>query len=237
MRSSSGAASRARTCALTQEGRLTSTIYEAHPRLKDVGGGFTIAPNAMNVLEEVGVADSIAGSGALVSEFCFRDHRGKVLARYPAGNVEKYRWPSVAILRRTLHRILTDEVARQGIQVEYQKRLKELAYVDGGRVLAVFGDGASAHGDFLVGADGVHSRVRQVIFPSAPGPSYLGVQGVGGFVPPSVVAADAADRKSPNFTLGCVGQFGYCNTRQNEDGGIWWCHIPQDRERAGGRPE
>src|SRR5882762_11656637 len=85
---------------------VTSTIYEAHPRLEDVGGGFTIAPNGMNVLEEVGVADSIASSGALVSEFCFRDHRGKVLARYPAGNVEKYRWPSVAILRKTLHQIL-----------------------------------------------------------------------------------------------------------------------------------
>src|SRR5258708_4661809 len=109
---------------LLKKAGLTSTIYEAHPRLEDVGGGFTIAPNGMNVLEEVGVADSIAGSGALVSEFCFRDHRGKVLARYPAGNVEKYRWPSVAILRRTLHRILMEEVARQGIQVEYQKRLK-----------------------------------------------------------------------------------------------------------------
>ena len=48
-------------------------------------------------------------------------------------------------------------------------------------------------------------------------------------MPPSVVvAADAADRKSLNFTLGCAGQFGYCNTRQNEDGWIWWCHLPQD---------
>jgi 2-polyprenyl-6-methoxyphenol hydroxylase-like FAD-dependent oxidoreductase len=218
---------------LLKKAGVTSTIYEAHPRLEDVGGGFTIAPNGMNVLEEVGVADSIAGSGALVSEFCFRDHRGKVLARYPAGNVEKYRWPSVAILRRTLHRILMDEVARQGIRVEYQKRLKELDYVDGGRVVVVFEDGTSAQGDFLVGADGVHSRVRQIIFPSAPGPTYLGVLGVGGFAAPSVVvAADAADRKSLNFTLGCAGQFGYCNTRQNEAGWIWWCHLPQDRELA-----
>ena len=66
---------------LLKKAGITSTVYEAHPRLEDVGGGFTIAPNGMNVLEEVGVADSIASSGALVSEFCFRDHRGKVLAR------------------------------------------------------------------------------------------------------------------------------------------------------------
>jgi 2-polyprenyl-6-methoxyphenol hydroxylase-like FAD-dependent oxidoreductase len=216
---------------LLKKAGITSTVYEAHSRLEDVGGGFTIAPNGMNVLEEVGVADSIAGSGALVSEFCFRDHHGKVLARYPAGNVEKYRWPSVAISRTTLHQVLMEEVARQGIQVEYHRRLKELTTICGGRVAALFEDGTTAQGDFVVGADGVHSRVRQVIFPSAPRPSYLGVLGVGGFVAPSVfVAADAADRTSLNFTVGRAGQFGYCNSRQNEERWMWWCHLPQDRE-------
>jgi 2-polyprenyl-6-methoxyphenol hydroxylase-like FAD-dependent oxidoreductase len=35
----------------------------------------------------------------------------------------------------------------------------------------LFEDGTTARGDFLVGPDGVHSLVRQVIFPIAPGPS------------------------------------------------------------------
>lgn len=39
-------------------------------------------------------------------------------------------------------------------------------------MLALFEDGTTARGDFLVGADGVHSRVRQVIFPSAPAASH-----------------------------------------------------------------
>lgn len=154
-----------------------------------------------------------------------------MLARYRAGNVEKYRWPSVAISRMALHRILMEEVARQGIQIEYHKRLRELASVDGGKVIAVFEDGTGAEGDFLVGADGVHSRVRQIIFPGAPVPSYLGVLGVGGFVPPAVaVADDVADRKSLNFTIGRAGQFGYCNLRENEETWMWWCHLPQERE-------
>jgi len=86
-----------------------------------------------------------------------------------------------------LHRILREEAARQGIQVEYHKRLKDLATVDGEEILASFQDGTTAQGDFLVGADGVHSRAREVIFPGALGPSYLGVLGVGGFVAPSVL--------------------------------------------------
>jgi 2-polyprenyl-6-methoxyphenol hydroxylase-like FAD-dependent oxidoreductase len=49
---------------LLKKAGMSSTVGEAHPHLEDVGGGFTIAPNGMNVLEEVGVADSIAGSGA-----------------------------------------------------------------------------------------------------------------------------------------------------------------------------
>lgn len=44
------------------------------------GGGFTIAPNSMNVLEEIGLADSVVESGANVSEFRFRNQSGKVLA-------------------------------------------------------------------------------------------------------------------------------------------------------------
>jgi len=50
---------------LLKKAGMSSTVYEAHPRLEDVGGGFTIAPNGMNVLEEIGIADSVADSGAI----------------------------------------------------------------------------------------------------------------------------------------------------------------------------
>jgi len=142
---------------LLKKAGMSSAVYEAHQRLEDVGGGFTIAPNGMSVLEEIGIADAVADSGAKVSEFRFRKQSGKVLARYRAGNVEKYRWPSVATSRTVLHRILMEETSRQGIQVEYHKRLKELGTVDRGKILASFEDGTTARGDFLVGADGVHS--------------------------------------------------------------------------------
>jgi 2-polyprenyl-6-methoxyphenol hydroxylase-like FAD-dependent oxidoreductase len=117
------------------------------------------------------------------------------------------------------------------------KRLKELATVDREKILAVSEDGTTARGDFLVGADGVHSRVRQVIFPSAPGPSYLGVLGVGGFVTPSVIVApDAANRRSLNSTVGCAGQFGYCNIGQMKIGGCGGATSPRQRadERGAG---
>ena len=42
-------------------------------------------------------------------------------------------------------------------------------------VTAVFADGSTASGDVLIGADGVHSTVRRLIDPSAPGPRYTGM--------------------------------------------------------------
>ena len=96
---------------LLKKAGMSSAVYEAHQSLEDVGGGFTIAPNSMNVLEDIGLADSVVDSGAKVSEFCFRIQSGKVLAGFRAGNVEKYRCPSVATSRTALHRILMEEAA------------------------------------------------------------------------------------------------------------------------------
>jgi 2-polyprenyl-6-methoxyphenol hydroxylase-like FAD-dependent oxidoreductase len=118
-------------------------------------------------------------------------------------------------------------------RLNIKKRLKELASVDGGTMQALFEDGTTARGDFVVGADGAHSSVRQVIFPGGPRPSFLGVLGVGGFVSPSViVAADAADRRSLNFTVGSAGQFGYCNIGQNQNEEMDVVVPPSPRQRA-----
>jgi FAD binding domain len=62
---------------LLKKAGMSSAVSEAHPRLEDVGGGFTIAANGMRVLEEIGIAGLVADSGAKMSEFCFRNQRGQ----------------------------------------------------------------------------------------------------------------------------------------------------------------
>jgi len=54
----------------------------------------------MNILEEMGLADSLVDSGTRVSEFCFRDPSGKVPVRFQAGKVQKYRQSSGEIENR-----------------------------------------------------------------------------------------------------------------------------------------
>jgi len=44
---------------LLKKAGISSAVYEAHQSLEDAGGGFTIAPNGMNVLEEIALAKSV----------------------------------------------------------------------------------------------------------------------------------------------------------------------------------
>jgi 2-polyprenyl-6-methoxyphenol hydroxylase-like FAD-dependent oxidoreductase len=60
------------------------------------------------------------------------------------------------------------------VPISYGKKLVDVRKSPDG-VTAVFADGTTASGDVLIGADGVHSTVRRLIDPAAPGPEYTGM--------------------------------------------------------------
>ena len=211
---------------------ITSTIYEAYPHIDDIGGGMQIAPNGMNVLKEIGVADRIFKSGALASEMCFRNDRGRVLARIRNGRTEKCGQPAVAIARSILHQILVDEVVQQGIQVEYQKRLKNISETNDKKAIAQFEDGTTAEGDFVIGADGLRSRTRDILLPNSPKPFYTGMLGIGGFAAQSAIpTSNPRDKTTMHMTFGPGGFFGYCNCSPSEESELlWWSNLPRAEE-------
>jgi FAD-dependent urate hydroxylase len=94
------------------------------------------------------------------------------------------------VRRTTLQRALRQETARRAIPIEYGKRLVSISTFSDA-VVAHFADGASAQGDLLIGADGIHSRTRTLIDPTAPQPHFTGLVGLGGFSRlPSVGVSD-----------------------------------------------
>lgn len=202
-------------------------VFEAYPRSENVGGGFQIAPNGMCVLEDLGLAEAVTQQGSPARGFCFRNHRGEAIGRMAMNRVR----PAVTISRAPFYELLLDEVARQGVKIQYSKRLSHFTEDDRG-VVAHFEDGSSARGDFLVGADGVHSRVRGLLFPDAAKARYTGFLGLGAFVKPGTAApADPTDGHQLVFVLGPRLQFGYGRMDQaGEERWGWWCHLPQEKE-------
>src|SRR5258708_744820 len=73
------------------------------------------------------------------------------------------------------------------VALHFEKRLAAIEDRADQPVRVHFTDGTSAEGDFVIGADGVHSVVRSHVVPDGPKPFDTGLVGFGGFVPRAVV--------------------------------------------------
>ena len=207
---------------------IEPVVIEAHALDEDVGGGFQIAPNGMRVLAELGIADDLERAGQPARDFRFKNHRGRVIGFARTGGAR----PGVNVSRAHLHRLMRTATLRHGIAIRYERRLRDLA-VENGCVVARFDDGTSETGDFLVGADGVHSRVRAWMHPDHAKPRDTRMISLGGFCEPGFTPDVPLDEHGTlTFIVGPKHQFGYSKISANQWG--WWCHVPfaSDAERA-----
>ncbi|MGW8760898.1 FAD-dependent oxidoreductase [Streptomyces sp. NPDC055815] len=151
---------------------IEATVYEAYPSpTEGVGGTLTLAPNGQAALELLGLGREVAEIGLPIVGTALSFASKKITIPQLDGVA-----PPLQIHRNDLHRVLHQAATAQGIRIEHRKRLTG-AEQDGTGVTAHFADGGSARADLLIGADGVHSTVRALIDPGAPGPQYTGVLG------------------------------------------------------------
>jgi 2-polyprenyl-6-methoxyphenol hydroxylase-like FAD-dependent oxidoreductase len=160
---------------------IVSEIYEARSEAESYTGWFlNLAGNGIGVLETLGIADVISAEGSPVPQMVMWSGKGKRLGEVRNG-ARKGLTESVIIRRGALQRCLHESAMAASIPIHFEKNLRSIEVIDGQGVVATFEDGATAHGDFLIGADGIHSRVRALISHNAPAPSYTGLISTGGF--------------------------------------------------------
>ena len=187
-------------------------IFEASSGPADTGGALGLAANGMNVLAAAGVIEQVRDASVTADEWVFENQHGKLLACVPSGDTARYGQAPVMITRAALHRVIIDRAENQGIAVSYKKRVVTIDDLPNRPIVAHFVDGSSAEGDFIIGADGIRSQVRQAVMPEAPKPAYTGMMAPGGFSPS---IGDASYRPRSNqrthFIFGQNGFFGYFN--------------------------
>jgi 2-polyprenyl-6-methoxyphenol hydroxylase-like FAD-dependent oxidoreductase len=207
---------------------IEPVVLEAYPRADDVGGSFQIAPNGVRVLAELGLAEALLRAGQPSRSFCFRNHQGRVI-----GTAQTDRsGAAVNVTRAALQRLMRDELEKNRITVAYEKRLRALIPA-GGEVVAEMEDGSSEIGDFLVGADGVASRVRACMLPDKAKARYTGMVSIGGFCPAAYAPPpELGDESQLTFMVGPKHQIGY--GKFGPDLWAWWCHAlaESDAERV-----
>jgi 2-polyprenyl-6-methoxyphenol hydroxylase-like FAD-dependent oxidoreductase len=214
------------TAILLKRAGVDAEIFEAWPRSTGIGGGLQIAPNGMHVLAEAGLASDMIRRGSVAEAIEFYSQSGAKLGAVNRNMRERFGQPAVNMRRSVLNEAVLVKADGEDIEVAFEKRLVRIEDRADHPIAAYFADGSSAEGDFLIGADGVHSAVRNHVVADAPKPFDLDLLSFGGFVPRSLLESVGTP---PNLimTVGQSGFFGYgfCSS-DSETGAMCWSTMP-----------
>lgn len=173
--------------ALQQRG-YSPRLYEAAPELGDVGAGLSLPPNAVRALDSLGLHDFLREHANEPLDQNVHHYRsGEDLIAIDRRNVrDEYGAPYLQLHRADLHGELVRRVRQADADaLHVGHEMVGLEIGDGGAALR-FANGAEADSRLVVGADGLKSRVREILF-DATGPEFTGHIAWRGVVPAAAV--------------------------------------------------
>ena len=159
-------------------------VYEQASELKEVGAGVQLAANGTRVLYALGVGEELK---ALSCEAQGKEIRhwqtGETWKLFDLGpvSIERYGFPYFTVYRPDLLEVLARAVRRAKPDAIHLGARCTGFEQDAGVTLRLEG-GATARGDALIGADGVHSRIRQALL-GPDRPEFTGTIAWRGIVP------------------------------------------------------
>ncbi|MER5185485.1 FAD-dependent monooxygenase [Streptomyces sp. NPDC002896] len=185
---------------LRQRG-VQCTVLEQAAVLGEVGAGIQTAPNGSRVLLALGLRPQLEAIRTEPTDQVRRRWKdGSIIATRPLGQAvwDEFGAPYWHFHRADLHRVLLDACLapeRPGPVVEFHtaSEVVSVDLADETRPVAVTSDGRRFAGDVLIGADGVHSKVRRAIgLPD--GLVFSGEMCYRAMIPGDKLAADPATR-------------------------------------------
>ncbi len=149
-------------------------IVEVNPRWDVYGVGIIQLANALRALASVGLADQALAAGFGMNTLSFYDHEGHLLYTIPQPQLAGPHYPAAnALTRSRLHRLLQGAVRKVGAPVRVGVTVSELQQKDDA-VEVTFTDQTSGRYDLVIGADGLRSLIRSLVFGTAYQPGYAG---------------------------------------------------------------
>ncbi|HKS07915.1 MAG TPA: FAD-dependent monooxygenase [Pyrinomonadaceae bacterium] len=174
-------------------------VYEQAPELLDVGAAIAVWPNALRVLERLGLADAIHAHAGEINEIHWLDSHGFLINRVSIPS-------SAALHRADLQSTLLHALPAHLLKLDHSL-VSLIQHSD--KVVAKFANGHTIEADFLIGTDGIHSDVRAQLLGDGE-PLYHGYtvwRGISAATPASIPTATAIELhgRGKRFGIGPVG--------------------------------
>jgi 2-polyprenyl-6-methoxyphenol hydroxylase-like FAD-dependent oxidoreductase len=131
-------------------------VHEKDDQLRELGAGMSVWSNGVRALKEAGAYEEAVELSDDLDSWQLRDHRNRVLQdEWMSRGVGE----SHGILRPRVHSALANAAVRYGAEIVTGSRVTG-ASPDGELLLST---GERLHADLVIGADGVHSPVRETL--------------------------------------------------------------------------
>ena len=148
-------------------------VIERAPGPVAEGAGVYLLGNAVRALADLGLGVQVSNRAVVIEQQTVSDHRGCLLFDIPTDDVWSGGGPCLALPRAALHEVLHESVSDVPIQWA-QSPVAVTVEADG--ISVELADGTTDRFDLVLGADGVHSTVRRLVF-DAPAPRPVGQYG------------------------------------------------------------
>ncbi len=137
-------------------------IFEQAGKITEIGAGLQITPNGVAVLDALGLGEQLRAAAQPTTAVCLRDYRrGKLVLRLDMQSRGAGR-PYLILHRADLIGLLAKAAQEAGVTIRLGQMVESISLDGDVPVVSIVG-GQTHKPEILVGADGLHSRLRSAL--------------------------------------------------------------------------
>src|SRR5579871_4679772 len=157
-------------------------IYEQAENLEPIGFGVNLQPYCVKVLHELGLEKEMDQIGVRTRKVLFYSRYGQFIFQDYRGLDGGYHWPMYSMHRGYFHQLLIKHVRQKLGQTSIQLSQKLVQFrsksnhVEVDLINPITGELKTDKAKLLIGADGINSRVRKILYPGEDTPIWQGLK-------------------------------------------------------------